>query len=116
MTDTAKDLRTAILTRIGNGARRGVRTPWDFLDPLMLARATPSAWHSGGWHVPEIRGGWTEGLTTGAVQRSDKERRSPDPQQVIEAIARRDRKPHEVRRTPVSGRGTGTARRGLPAF
>ena len=88
MTAIASDLKTAILTRIENGARKGVWTPGDFLDlgardavDKTLQRLT--------------RAGKLRRVDRGLYDKPSfndlsKKSNPPDPRQVIEAIARRD--------------------------
>ncbi|ABS63463.1 conserved hypothetical protein [Parvibaculum lavamentivorans DS-1] len=88
MTDTASDLKTAILRRIESGAPRGVWTPRDFLDlggrdavDKTLQRLTRAG------NLRRVdRGLYDKPSFNTLTQKSN----PPDPRQVIEAIARRD--------------------------
>ena len=88
MTDSALDLKTAILKRIEKGASRGVWTPRDFLDfgtrdavDKTLQRLT----RAGSLRRVD-RGLYDKPSFNSLTQKSN----PPDPRQVIEAIARRD--------------------------
>jgi hypothetical protein len=88
MSDATSDLKTAILTRIETGARRGVWTPRDFLDlgardavDKTLQRLTRA-----GILRRVDRGLYDKPSRNSLTQTSN----PPDPRHVIDAIARRD--------------------------
>jgi len=88
MTAIASDLKTAILTRIENGARKGVWTPGDFLD-LGARDAVDKTLQR------LARAGKLRRVDRGLYDKPSfndlsKKSNPPDPRQVIEAIARRD--------------------------